>query len=216
MQPKRDTARLFAAANNRLERIKKVLPVGVPALAPEVDRATAFVAIELMNQWVQFSRSLYLSSCRGAVDSYGQKITCTVAYQDDNESLRLATNLQRTNPFPPGHILTAKEEPNWLAANFLLRALRHVGASNEQNVATALGLQTRSLTDLPSVRNFYGHRGRDTVRKVLGVNGVVNHYRVGSVAHPTAFCLAYEPTRPLSVLGTWLEDIRTIEEFSCL
>lgn len=193
-----------------------MLPKGAPTYSREVDRATAFVAIELLNSWVQFSRSLYLSSCRGARDSSGARIRCDkVVYRDDNESLRIASNLFRTSPLALGHRMTQRDELNWLEPVNLLKALDHVGASNYGTVGAALSLQSRSLRDLPSVRNFFGHRGHDTARKVLGVHGVIQHYSVRAVSHPTEFCLAHELGVPRSVLGTWLEEIAIVQEFAC-
>jgi hypothetical protein len=192
------------------------LPVGEPDITEEVDKATAFVAIELMNQWARFSRSLYLASCRGAKDAAGKRITCAVRYEDDNESLRIAANLYRTRPIPAGQVVKSKDELNWLEPLNLFRALQQVGASNATSVGGAVSLQSRSLRDLPSVRNFFGHRGADTAAKVLGPTGVINNYRVDPAEHPTEFCLSYERGKSRSVLGTWLEDIATMEEVACL
>lgn len=193
--------------------------MAAPPFSPPVDKATAFVALELMNQWVQFARCLYLMSCRGAKDSGGARIACAhVAYVDDNESLRVAANNFRPawRQIAPGTVMRPRDEPNWLDPKVLLEALRHVGASNEPSVAMALTHQTRALLDLPSVRNFFGHRSKNTAQKVVGPHGVTVRYVLPPVEHPTEFCIAYEPSSPLPVLGAWLEDIRTIEEFACI
>lgn len=69
MRPVRSTGALSEVVDRRVQLLRSMLPKGAPTYSGEVDRATAFVAIELLNSWVQFSRSLYLSSCRGARDS---------------------------------------------------------------------------------------------------------------------------------------------------
>lgn len=111
--------------------------------------------------------------------------------------------------------MTARNEPNWRDTNVLLRSLAHVGASNYLAVGAALSLQGRALLDLPSVRNFYGHRAHNTAQKVIGVGGVIQHYRVPSAPHPTSFCLAYETGRPRSIMSSWLEEINILTDLAC-
>ena len=216
MSPVFSTRRAYEVSRKRLARLRSALPKGSVEVTPTVDRATAFVAIELMNQWVQFSRCLYLSSCRGALDSTGAKISCTVSYASDSESLRLASNLFKTSSIPHGARITHRDEPNWLEPTNLLKALDNVGASNYPTVAAALSLQGRSLRDLAPVRNFFSHRGANTAQKVIGLDGVITKYAVASASHPTTFCLSYESMATHSVLGTWLEEIQILEDFACL
>lgn len=216
MRPVRSTRRAYSTSRRRISRLRATLPTGSAGLSEATDRATAFVAIELMNQWVQFSRCLYLSSCRGAFDSAGTRITCTATYKDDNESLRLAANLFKTLHIPPGGYVTYRDEPNWLEPTNLLKALGNVGASNHSAVAAALSLQGRAIRDLAPVRNFFGHRGADTAQKVVGLRGIITGYAVPAVSHPTEFCLSYEPRASRSILGTWLEEIQIIQDFACL
>lgn len=214
MRPTASTADLYKVARRRFGHLRTLIPTAPVPVTQDVDRATAFVAIELLNLWAQFSRSLYLASCRGARGQGGVRISTTVPYVDDNESLRLATNHVRGRTMAAGAKITSRDEPNWFDPNTLLRALDHVGASNHGAVGAALSLQGRVLRDLPSVRNFYGHRAANTAAKVVGTRGVIQHYAVSRAAHPTVFCLDYEVGRPRPVLGVWLEDINILANYS--
>lgn len=216
MRPTPSTERLYKVARRRIGHFRALIPKEPTPVTPELDRSIAFVSIELLNLWVQFSRTYYLASCRGAVGPGDTRVTTSMQYVNDAESIRLATNFIRNTSFASDYRIRPREEPNWLQPDNLLRALDHVGASNHAIVGAAIGGARSALDHLPTVRNFYGHRAQNTAEKVIGARGVIHRYGVPPVDHPTHFCLAYPSSSPLPILGGWLETINVAVQQCCI
>lgn len=200
------TPDLYRMAQRRTYYIESLLPKTRVSMDRAIDREVSFAAVELLNTWARFSRTLYFSICRGTKDVGGQKITTTVSLSGFDDAQRHAAQFFKKYPLPPGK-LTHREEPNWLEPTVLQKLLADIGASNVGVVDAALSLQTRVFQDLPSVRNFYGHRGQDTARKAANVG---RNYQTSPSLHPTQLCLAYAPGRAQSILRDWTFDLRTV------
>jgi len=206
MRVVRQTPELYRVARHRLYYLESLLPDQQVGFNRQLDRDVAFATVELLNCWARFSRSMYFSVCSGARDANGVRITTNVGLTDYLDAQLFAASQFTRRPLIRGKV-THREEPNWLDPAILQKLLKQVGASNEATVDAALSLQTRVFRDLPSVRNFFGHRGKDTALKAAAVGR--NYGKPGSM-HPTDLCLAYAPGRPQSILLDWSADIRTI------
>jgi hypothetical protein len=176
-----------------------------------LDRNVSFVVIEAMNNWASFSRTLYLSTCRGARDWRLQRLTVNRPFGSDDEALHFAIKRYKPNfPAWPTRV-THRDEPNWLDPNTLLTLLNDLSASNAPDVNAALSFQGRVLTDLPTLRNFYAHRQENTAQKA---RRLMINYGIAPQIHPTEFCLSYESGKSQSIVLDWLDELLTVQEFA--
>lgn len=209
MRPAHYTGDLYKSSRKRLGYLRSLAPSRPSAMTPALDRRVAFATIEAMNCWAGFARALYLSTCRHAYSGAHVRLSTSTFFPNDDDALRFAC--ARFKPHLGGNAapLTHRDEPNWLDPNTLLILLQDVGASNAGDVGAALSFQGRVLQDLPTFRNFYGHRAHNTVVKAQ--RRMIN-YGMSSTLHPTEFCLAYESGRTQSVLVTWLKEMDLVQE----
>lgn len=200
------TPRLYEMARRRTAYVESLLPSTRVAVTRQLDREVSFAAVELLNTWARFSRTMYFSVCLGVRDANGTHVTTSKTFANFDDAQRHASQFFKKYPLPPGQ-LSHRDEPNWLEPKVLQKLLDDIGASNASTVDTALSLQTRVFQGLPSVRNFYGHRGQDTARKASNVG---RQYQLGGGLHPTELCLSFAPNRSQSILKDWIFDLRTI------
>jgi len=206
MQLVAHTAALYGTARRRIDYIETLLPTKMVGFDRALDRDVAFVTVELLNTWARFSRTLYFSVCRGVRDSAGSRVLTSMDLRDFDAAQRFASQRFRNHPLPAGP-LNHRHEPNWLDPNILQTLLNDIGATNSATVNSALSVSTRVFQDLPSIRNFYGHRGADTARKA---KNVARNYMTSPSLHPTELCLTFAPGRAQSILRDWVYDLRSI------
>lgn len=206
MRAVRDVGDLYTVARRRIIYVESLLPSTRVAVTRDVDRAVAFASIELLNCWAGFSRSLYFSACFGARDASGASISTSVNLRDGLDAQLFAAQRFTRRSLQRGAV-THRDEPNWLQSSTLITLLNDTGASNLATVSTALAGNRRVLTDLPSVRNFFGHRGQDTARKAAGVG---RNYGKPAHLHPAELCVSFAPGRPQSIIRDWAADLRDI------
>lgn len=209
MRPVQFTGDLYKSSQKRIGYLRSLVPGRPAAMTPSLDRQVAFVAIEAMNCWAGFSRALYLSTCRGAFRASRTRLHTSVALADDQAALRVACVRFKPHLANSSAAFTHREEPDWTDPNTLIILLREVGGSNAADVGAALSFQGRVLHDLPTLRNFYGHRAENTVAKA---RRIMVGYGLPSRLHPTEFCLAYEPGSTKSVIVNWLNELDLVQE----
>lgn len=211
MQTVSEVRDLHLVARKRIDYLESMVPNILVRPSRALDKDISFVVIELLNCWANFSRALYFSSCRGARDGMGNKIVTTLPLGSLDDALDQA--VWRFKPSVAGlpGPWTHREEPNWLDPNTLLILLQLVGASNSGDVSAALSFQTRALVDLPSLRNFYAHRTKNTAEKV---RRMAITYSLPSIHHPAELCLGYAPGRPQSILADWVSELRLITDLA--
>lgn len=211
MRPVRGTAELHTICARRSAYLRTLLPAHLMAFSRSLDRNVSFVVIEAMNNWAAFSRTLYLSTCRGARDWRHNRITINQQFASDDHALHFA--IARYKPkFPAWPTpITQRDEPNWLSPNTLLTLLTDLNASNAADVGAALSFQGRVLRDLPTLRNFYAHRQQNTARKA---QRLMINYGLPANLHPTDFCLSYEAGSSQSILLNWLDELLIVQELS--
>lgn len=212
MHPVRDLEHLRSATEKRLADLESMTPGSRVLGSKQLDRTCAFVCIELLNCWVNFSRSLYFSSCFHAKDLNGTRIQTSKQLRRFADAQFFAAQRFTQRQLIVGRI-DHRTEPNWVSKDTVNILLSEIGASNSVAVASALTFPNRVLIDLATVRNFYAHRNSQTASKVgkLGVN-----YGMRSGVAATDLCIAYAPGRPQSVVRDWIAELRTISEFCLL
>ena len=220
MRTTRDLRRLRRAALGRADRLAAIafnaatLPRSSDALTQ--DHLTSYCVIELHSTWYGFSRSLYLSSCLGARDSSGKRVSLSRVRRATTESEALSHAVRRCKKWRYKATKTQwswTDEPAWARSGNLLDALDEVGATNYATVSAALGLPgvAQVLEHLTDFRNFYAHRGEDT-RARAAFHALT--YALSPRLPPTAILqsngLRNGVTRTQPVLMDWVDDVRLL------
>lgn len=219
MRPTRDLRRLRRAALSRLDRLSEYVfdAATTPSTSPRHDQLTAYCVVEMYNTWYAFSRSLFISSCLGARDGAGARMSVSVPRPPTDQDA-LTHAIRRCKPYrynagkrtPPWRWI---DEPSWASPTVLLDALDEVGAANYVLVSGALSLPgaAQTISHLPDFRHFYAHRGEDTRLQV------VRHaptYALSSSLRPTALLnsngMVAGVARPQPLLMDWADDLRAI------
>lgn len=208
MRPHRRLKNLERSASKRLKRLHK-LAFNVSLQPPCKDREVniAFVVIETLNCWNNFSRSYYLSSILNPKTKQGKRIATSVAGYTYNQAIHDAILLWKPrSPVPTAGIWHRRSEPPWFDPNILMNSCQQLNCSNIVDIQAALSLGSRVFLDLPTVRNFYGHRNPQTE---LAASNIGLNYLLPTNLHPTEMLLSRPPTRPQPLILDWIDDIIT-------
>lgn len=197
---------LTGSAEFRLKRLTNLTAGIALPLTPEKRRVLSYVAIEAANLWAQYSRCFFLSVAIGATDSNGVPIVTLPASSlqaaEDLAVHAIRPHLQgKTGPW------SRRALPDWQTRGHLLTALKYVGASSYTAVDGALSYQTRVLLDLPTVRNFYAHKGHRAAQSVATIQ---KHYGITKTMSPHELLCTVPPTSADVLLNEWLDDISAI------
>lgn len=199
-------------ASNRLARLRSCALDGLANPGPKQDRQFAYVVIEALNLWANFSRS-YVLSClfrpkritKGRVRIGNAAITTPAAL------FLLAAQIRRG---PAAAAPTSRrDEPSWHERDLLIKTCLGMACSHAADVQGALSGNTTVFEDLPAFRNFYAHRNDESAQKAVAL--VKRQYLIVGVRHPTGALStpAYKRTQPL--LLDWLDDMQIVMEFLC-
>ena len=179
MRPRYDLTKIKRSGLVRATRIRtQVANIVAPRLTTaggvedeSVDRAVAFAIIELDNLWGGVARSLFLSAAFCGVDATGTRLRLSNVPRSRNtdEALTYAIRSLKGSNYKQGSTgpWTWRDEPPWWSPATLLKSLQDIGASNYQQVNTALGAYPDVFEHLHVFRNFYAHRGKDTREQLI-------------------------------------------------
>jgi hypothetical protein len=195
---------LYRRTNQRALRLRRSIEGLRPPLDAASDRLVAFVAIECLSLWSNFTRSFYLSCVHGAKRASGGRVLVTVAGIHSNFD---ALNFSRSQFAYRRH-----SEPVWHETKTLLKLLRAAGASNLPQVQSALSVGPQVFKYLPTVRNFFAHRCDETFKKS---SGIARQLGVGLGLRPCEIVCSQLPGRPQNVLADWIDDMRNVIELAC-
>ena len=206
-------------ALRRLERIRSACRPGL--VGTELDRTTAFAVIEAHTMWASFCRAYYLSCCFSARDAQGIKVLPSGSrFATEEAALTPAIYLVKPDLVGKSPPWAPRDEPAWFDAGQFRRVMSNVGATSASTVVAALAYSPRSLQTLTTIRNFYAHRSLTSATKVRRIYSqyvlepapVHSRSRRHRENHPTKFLNSYARSRPQTILGDLLDDLRiTIE-----
>jgi hypothetical protein len=80
-------------------------------------------------------------------------------------------------------------------------------------VQAALSLQTRVFFDLPSFRNFYAHRNRESAESAILL--AKRNYLIAGPNHPSDVLAEPARNRPQALILDWIDDMSAIVELLC-
>lgn len=210
MRRHRRLAVLSRAAERRISRLSRLaVDLRYPS-EPASDRVATYIAIEAMNAWTVFIREYYIAATiLKAVDSSGFRPFAGL-YNSEADALMHAIRaadprrhrvITRAGRPPRWH-----DEPVWYKPQVFTGVLRSVGFANLPAVSSALAVRSDVFLSLPTLRNFYAHRSKDTVAKLAPVvrrHSLAPNSRAGDI-------MGYiPPGGAANLTEIWLDDIRT-------
>ncbi len=198
---------LTATATSRVQRLNN-LAAGLGNHVGASDRRLiSYIVIEAANLWAQYSRSLFLSCAFGARDASGQPVVATPC-PSEHDALTVAVHavvpkLRGTNNPWNDRLL-----PDFQNKGKLSRTIDYLGASVSKDVDAALSVQSRVLADLPTMRNFFAHKGE---RGVISARALAPRYGLSAHLAPEQLLCAVPPAGSGDVLlREWLADLNGI------
>jgi hypothetical protein len=213
MRPSRSFEKLLRMASNRLARLRSRAVEGLTHTGPERDRQFAYVIVEALNLWGNFSRS-YAMSClfRPKRVTKQGRVTIGNATVTTPAAVLLIAAQVRRGPAAAAPT-TRRDEPAWHDRDLLIKTCLAMGSSHAADVQGALSGNTTVFDHLPTFRNFYAHRNDESAQKAIRL--ARNQYLIIGVRHPTGALSApaYKRTQPLIL--DWLDDMQVVMEFLC-
>jgi hypothetical protein len=222
---------LAAASQRQTSRLRAIARAAVTRRAASRDPGVAYVAIESLNLWGEFSRSYYLSLIRkpirytrGAIAPTQSCLMghgCPTGIADtwtDDEAIAHAINRYRTDPkkwvkLNPAPSWAPREEPAWRRANTITDLARDVAATNETDIRSSLAIATTGVFDeLPTFRHFYAHRSS---RTSIPATRLGPGHGIPATLRPTDILLSPPSGRPQALILEWLDDLEAIMDDLC-
>jgi hypothetical protein len=217
MKPERELRLLRQRAKRRLLYLSGLSDTLSDPRDRTHDRAATFISLEISNLWQSFAREYYLScAVRSALTSSGQPVKMSsAAFLDDEDALFFA--IQKVAPMNlryvrRGRRIPRRFEPNWADPATLVRLALFAGFSNHSTILSATSFATTVFRDLPTIRNFYAHRSRETAVKVRNVSR--QHYGF-PIHHPNELVMLRWAGRSQNVLSEWADDLADICSAIC-
>lgn len=207
MRPTRGpVSRLTSSAERRLLRLETLARAIRVPLDPADRRTLAFIAIEAANLWAQYSRCLYLSAAMGALDPAGRRTVSTPA-SNESDALDLAVYALRPKLRGTRKKWTRQELPDFQNKGHLTKTLKYIAASISPDVDAAVSYNSRVLFDLPTIRNFYAHKGLETA---VAASSLARHYGITKRLSPPALLFEVAPSAGDVLIREWLSDLTAI------
>lgn len=212
MRARRHLSGLRKSASRRLLTLRvPIIPLS-PPLSQDSDRLVAYTVIESWNLWSGFCRSLYVSCAIGAVTEGGHRISHLQPIGSAaTDAILFAANVGRNKPLQSGRV-TPRDEPAWQDPHALMRVVRALGASNEAQISAGLSLQSDVYKRMPTIRNFFAHRGEVSAQKAAGV---ARSLALNPSLRPSDLVVSCRSRRPQNVLADWIDDLRASIEIAC-
>jgi hypothetical protein len=168
-----------------------------------IDEQVSFLTIEASNLWAGFSKAFFLSCVFRAKRESGRRVVSTQVFPRTTDAISFA--IAEINP-------ALGREPNWADPNILLILLQRAGVSNYAEALAALAVPTTVFRDLPTMRNFFAHRGEVTARKT---KRVARSAGLSGDLRPSDIMCSRRPGRPQNLLADWIDDMRNVIDLIC-
>lgn len=214
MKPCRELGVLATHVRRRLARHHQVVDAAIQ-FAPSLhtEQLISYVSIDLLNSWVNFARSYYLSCCMGARTAVGLQVNLTTRPASLTAAIGLAVHQHRPKAQPRSDgSWNRRDEPPWHSSLTLLSLAAFLGFSNQTGIQSAFSIQTRVFADLPVFRNFYGHRNEQTQKAASKLGP---QYGISPLLRPTAILLGRPSGRPQALIHEWIVDMSLAAEIMC-
>lgn len=220
MRPHKSLLKLQKVAIKRLNYFEQLLlTIGSNNSYRQNEIILEYITIELLNTWVNFSRSFYLSCTISPKTVRGNRITTTMLLNSFNDAIGAAITHNK-----PLLNLTANDqgswhhhrrhEPTWHDTDAILRICDHIGCSNINEIRLGFSADQTVFKNLPTFRNFYAHRNQQT--ELAAKRVALQKYGISAPQLKISQILLSLPlsqTQPL--LNIWIAEIKFTIEFLC-
>lgn len=202
---------LVSQTVSRLERLKSLAGALSPYRSAEQDRLAAFVAIEMSNGWALFLREYYLSATVvGARDGSGSRLYPLATMSERDALLRAifhADNRRYVTLTNRGRNPSWWDEPKWFNPQIFNVVVTGMTFTNQTKIGAAFSVTSDVFLSLPVLRNFFAHRGKNTIAKI---SPVLSRHGLPSDMRP-AQVMAFVPSgQAANLTEIWLSDLLTI------
>lgn len=162
----------------------------------DIDRLVAHTVIELETSVAYAARCAFLAGSLGGRNASGIRMTPNALTA--REALTNASRaLGRRAVAIPG-----RDEPSWSSATHVSDVAARVGPANATDMIAAMGVFPEARRCVKSFRDFFAHRGQDTLR--VAWDKVQLEYGLAGKGHPALALLALSVDGGASVLETWI------------
>ena len=198
---------LTLTARRRLNRLH-VLSVRLDdRVSSEDRRRISYIVIEAANLWAEYGRCLFLSCALGARDASGQPIVPQRVRTVD-AALTLAVYAVRPKLRGTQQRWKRHQLPDFQNKGDLAKTIRYVQATVFPDVDLAISYQSRVLADLPTMRNFFAHKGESAAR---AARGLAPRYGLSRTLAPEQLlCTVSNVGAGDILLREWLADLDAI------
>lgn len=197
---------LSDTARARLDRLSVLaMALGGP-IGPADRRLISYSVVEAANLWAGFSRCLFLSCALGARDASGNRIVSNRVPSVD-AALTLAVHAVKPHLRRTNEQWTYNNLPDFQNKGQLAKTLLFIQASVYPSVDLALSYQSRVLSDLPTMRNFFAHKAERAARSA---RGIAPRYGLSRNLAPEDLLCAVPPAGSDILLREWLADLEAI------
>ncbi len=197
----------------RLDRLERRLSVTASLPAHERDPLVAYVSVEALNAWSQFSKAFYLSCALNARTESKAKVQTTPPGLSMDDAIGRAILLYKPRSMPNSlGQWQRRDEPTWHDPAVLMRVCLNINCSLHSQMQAAFSSGQQVFADLPVFRNFYGHRNR---LSSAAAQNLSPRYLLPSNLRPSEILLKAGPRASTSVLIEWLAEMKFTAEFLC-
>lgn len=199
-----------------LRRLQYLSDLAHPCRQPTDDatrRQVAFVLLEAVNLWAGFARSFYLSCVyRARRDTRPRVHLGMSGIVTATDAIHFAVVNVARKTAKPNRRYSWSDEPTWHQRETLQKLSTMLSLSNDPQVQIALNVQTSAFVHVVVFRNFFAHRGRDTVKRA---RLLMPTYGQVATAHPAEAASGVAPGRTQNIMADWLADMRQTIELIC-
>ena len=217
MRPVVRLRNLRLAVFRRAERFERqIATASLQPVDPQVDMLVSDACIGLLNTWSNFARAYYLSCFLLPRREGGGRITVAGAFTafSFNDAIDHSIAILRPYKKPRGGgVWDSRDEPTWHEASTLLKLSSSIGCSNSKDISDGLAGAPQVLRDLPTFRNFYAHRNRNTWESAMRLR---HGYGIIARDRPTSVLLSCAYGRPQPLLLDWVSELKDAVEYLCL
>lgn len=167
---------------------------------------------DIWQSWCRFSRTLFMSSCRGAIARNGKYIQ---PINGDHSWQRLGyiakQNYISRTITANGHLsFKIRQEPTWGDLNAFIKIVTTVKPSNYQTLIQSYG-SFNSLKHLQRVRNSCAHKNIETM---IDIHGLSNNYSFSSLKNSTDLAWKVCRTNKIFAIELWLYEMKKISDLA--
>jgi hypothetical protein len=194
---------LCQAATRRNDRLRLLSHEVVVPLDPISRRLLAYVVMEAGTMWLEYSKAYYFCSAMKSKSAHGGRVVHRRQLGSRDAALKFAISIARPDVKQTKNF-THRHHPEWRDPGVIRKLLDALGASNLAAWQLGMGVQSRVTRDLPTMRNFFAHKNRDSAERARELR---RHYGVTQDVSPWELLAVVPPQSGQPLVREWLDDL---------